>query len=386
MILGWNNRPLALAVGDTVSGVDRTVIDERQSWTRTLPSFVADLSENGVQHSLFVCHLIRHAKFVSQFGHAVLFGSHHFHAILQDNGNLSLHDTDPDRVRWRVDFHLSRHPSQEVLIPRIVAHDNDLVCTTNFLTDSDVIQVPEPVFFGSPVEPDNFGMWLIMGLPSAQEFIENGRGGKYLCWIRSDWQRKLLNFMGISDEQIIVQEPWRIYDCQSLDMHQYSHVDVTPTPSDQAVFHAVRDRCVNAAHKVHEKIFISRRSFTQKVGYRGLLNEDELISALEARGFVTIEPEALDFATQVRIFASARVIVGLGGAAMFNAVFCKPGTAIVSIEGSSAFVYGHSNLFSAGRLDFGFIFGSQDQSDPAPVHRRWTVNVSEAIRYIDAFI
>jgi hypothetical protein len=386
VILGWNRRPLHLAGGDQVPGISRVVVDARQAWTRAQPAFVADLSEGGVQHTLFACSLVRHAKFVSQFQRCALFGSHHFHAVLQDNGTLSLHDTDFDRVKWRVEFYLARDPGPEVVIPRIEAQDGGFVCTTSFLGESDVVRIAEPVFFGSPVEPDNYGMWLIMGLPSAHDFVRRAHGGRYLCWIRSAWQRKLLNFMGIPDEQIVVQEPWRIYDCSSLTMHQYSHVDVTPTPSDRGVFEELRERCMKGEHKAFEKIFVSRRSFTDKVGYRKLLNEAELINALEARGFVTVEPEMLDFQAQVRIFASARVVVGLGGAAMFNAVFCKPGAAIVSIEGSPAFTYGHSNLFAASQLDFGFIFGKQDQSDPTPTHKRWSVNVPEAMRYVDAFI
>jgi hypothetical protein len=48
---------------------------------------------------------------------------------------------------------------------------------------------------------------------------------------------------------------------------------------------------------------------------------------------------------------------------MFNSVFCKPGTGVVSIEGSPAFTYGHFNLFAASQLDFGFIFGKQDRTN-----------------------
>ena len=382
----WDRKPLTLAAGDAPAGVERTVIDPRQTWTRALPAFVADLSEGDIRHSLFANNLVRHAKFLSRFEQCTLFGFHHFHAVLQEGGTLSLHDTDLDRMKWRVDFHLARPESHAALIPKIEAVDGNFVCTTTFLSDANVVRIGEPVFFGSPVEPDNYGMWLIMGLPSAHEYMQSRNDGKYLCWIRSGWQRKMLNFMGIQDEKIIVQEPWSIYHCPSLTMHQYSHVDVTPSPSDQAVFNAVRDRCAGAAPKTAEKIFVSRRSFTQRVGYRGLTNENELIDALEARGFVTVEPETLDFATQVDLFASARVVVGLGGAAMFNTAFCRPGTAVVSIEGSAAFVYGHSNLFAASGLDFGFVFGKQDASDPTPVHKRWSVNVPETMRYIDAFV
>lgn len=385
-MLKWDRMPLTLAGGDEVPGIDRALMDPRQSWTRSLPAFVANLSESNLRHSLFACNLTRHAKFVSSFGRSMLFGTHHFHSVLQESGCLSVHDTDADRITWRVNFFLSRLPDEEIGIPKIEKEADGFVCTTNVVDDASIIHVQEPVFFGSPVEPDNYGMWLIMGLPSAYEFLRRRQEEKYLCWLRTDWQRKLLNFMGILEDQIIVQDQWRLYDCDSITMNQYSHIDVTPTPSDQMVFDIIRERCMGEQHVSYEKIFVSRRTFTQKVRYRGLLNEDELIEALEYRGFVTIEPETLDFMTQVRIFASARVVVGLGGAAMFNVIFCRPGTAVVSIEGSPAFAYGHSNMFSTCKLDFGFIFGKQDDLDPTSVHKRWSINVSEAVRYIDAFI
>lgn len=239
----------------------------------------------------------RHAKYRSQFGKCTVFGSHHFHAVLDDEGNLSLHDTDADRVEWRVEFFLEQNSMRETRCPRISMNADVLTCSTLFLNEADVIRVPSPVFFGSPIEPDNYGMWLIMGLPSARAFLQSERDAKYLCWIRSDWQRQLLHFMGIRDEQVVIQDAWRMYACPSLSMHQYSHIDVTPTPSDQDIFREIRERCAPVGSSP-ERLFVSRQSITQKVGYRGLQNENELSEALESRGFVTVEPEKLSFPTK----------------------------------------------------------------------------------------
>lgn len=388
MLRNWDNKRLELVTGDTSPGIARVTLSPREPWVRSLPAFIADVSGGKVSHNLLTPHLVRHATFRSTFGPCAIFGFHHFHGVLHGDGNLSVHDTDDDRARWRVDSHISHSAQIGIKIPRIVRRDSGYVCSLTEITEADVEKINDPVFVASPVEPDNYGMWLIMVLPSVYDYLKLDDGRRLLCWIRSPWQRKLLNFMGVQDDRIIVQQPWRLYTTPTLSMHQYSHVDVTPTPFDLAVFREITRRALDSTEggPRAEKIFVSRRGFSQKVGYRNLTNEGELIEKLEDRGFKIVEPETLSFAAQVRLFSEARVVIGVGGAAMFNTIFCKPGTSVVSIESSSAFVYGHSNLFATCKLNFAFIFGTQDLSDPAPVHKRWSLNVDEAVRYIDAFL
>jgi capsular polysaccharide biosynthesis protein len=132
---------------------------------------------------------------------------------------------------------------------------------------------------------------------------------------------------------------------------------------------------------------ISRLSITQrsKKQYRALQNENELIDALAARGFDIVEPERLSFPEQVRVFREAECVVGLGGAGLFNVIFCQAGTRVVSIESSTAFVRGHALLFGSLGHRLGIVLGKQDPQDDSPVHKRWTVNVPEAVRHIVAF-
>ncbi len=132
---------------------------------------------------------------------------------------------------------------------------------------------------------------------------------------------------------------------------------------------------------------MARRNMTaqSKGRYRALLNEAELVTALEERDFLVVEPELLTFPEQVSTFREARVIVGLGGAGMFNVIFSRPGTRVISIESSMAFVHGHANLFASMKHRYGFILGRQDLDDTTIVHKRWTVDVAGAIKAIESF-
>jgi capsular polysaccharide biosynthesis protein len=164
-------------------------------------------------------------------------------------------------------------------------------------------------------------------------------------------------------------------------MVRHSHRDLIVSPDDRQIYREVTERLhVPGLVPGHEKIFISRLSQTRvSQSYRGLMNEEELIAALSDLGFIAIEPEQLIFAEQVATFAAARIIVGLGGAGMFNTIFCQPQTKVVTIESGTSFVNAHTNLFASMDCDYGVILGEEDPTDPRTVHRRWSLDVPAAI-------
>ena len=113
-----------------------------------------------------------------------------------------------------------------------------------------------------------------------------------------------------------------------------------------------------------------------------MTNEDALIVAMVGLGFEIHEPEKLSIPDQIRLFREAELVVGLGGAAFFNVVFCRPGTRVVSIESSTQFVDGHARLFASSGHRFAFVFGRQDETDPQPVHKRWTIDVEGVVAIV----
>ena len=102
-------------------------------------------------------------------------------------------------------------------------------------------------------------------------------------------------------------------------------------------------------------------------------------------GFTIIEPESLPFAEQVRIFANAKLVVCLGGAALYNIVFCRPKTHVITIESSDLFIRPHSRLLGSAGVLYGVVFGEQIQQDPTPVHKSWVVDIKSVINAIGAF-
>ena len=66
------------------------------------------------------------------------------------------------------------------------------------------------------------------------------------------------------------------------------------------------------------KIIVSRGDANR----RRLLNENELVDALEPYGFEKVIPSNMDFVTQARLFSAAQVVVGVHGAGLANTAFC----------------------------------------------------------------
>jgi capsular polysaccharide biosynthesis protein len=73
-----------------------------------------------------------------------------------------------------------------------------------------------------------------------------------------------------------------------------------------------------------EKIFLRRVSETRIVA-----NMTELEKLLVDQGYVFVEPEKLPFSQQIQLFENAKEIFAPTGAALANAIFCKPGTRVI---------------------------------------------------------
>lgn len=73
------------------------------------------------------------------------------------------------------------------------------------------------------------------------------------------------------------------------------------------------------------RLYLSRRD----AHTRNLVNEDELIGALD--GFDIVTASLISFQRQVDLFASADEVLAVHGAGMANVAFCRPGTVVHEI-------------------------------------------------------
>ena len=116
------------------------------------------------------------------------------------------------------------------------------------------------------------------------------------------------------------------------------------------------------------KIFLARSRWGNAT--RVLTNEAELAAIAGGLGFDIVHPERLSIVDQVRLLASADVIVGDYGSALHGALFCRPGTTVVALRGTE----GHPGFLQSGLCevlgqDIAYVFGETVRTETGHAHR-----------------
>lgn len=249
-----------------------------------------------------------------------------------------------------------------------------------------VVELEAPVTLLTPIEPDNWARWLVQILPRLIQARDAGAPQRFLVRARSPWQRALLAFLGATDEAVIDHDPGLVYRARDLTFFQSSVTDLTVSRREWEIGRDVRSRCVKAAGGGYpERIFVSRLSAAKRhPHYRVLQNEVELIAGMEALGYAVVEPELLSFEEQVRIFARARVVACLGGAALFNTLFCDERAKVITIESQPTFITSHTGFLASMGLWHGVIFGEPIDPQTTDPHAPWRVDIDTVLQTLAA--
>jgi capsular polysaccharide biosynthesis protein len=295
-----------------------------------------------------------------------------------------------DNARNRLDHHVSSTMLNSTInCPRIRKSENAFEIDLNPALGY-IEKLDGPIFFGSPTEPWNWGMWLLQGIQNALAFLQSGENGRFLCFYDLPFHKALLSFLGLKEDKIIQQKHWRTYHAKTIEVIQYSRdSSLCVTGYDLDVYNRLTCTLAgNTGKALPEKLFLARRSVTERKGkhYRMLINEAEFTREMEVLGFHTVEPELLSIDEQLALFRNAKVVVGLGGAGMFNTVFCRAGTKVLSIESSGSWVDNHASLFSSLGHSYAIIFGERDITDETWPHYRWSLDIPAAISAIKKWL
>jgi len=271
--------------------------------------------------------------------------------------------------------------SERQRVSQIVVHDGRLALPKSALENP--IEVDGKVLWGTPHEPRNWGLWLLQSLPAVAHFVRNrGQYSKLFIHAAFPTCREMLPLLGVSEQDIIWHDLLRAYHFREVDLLRESRWFFYVFGRDRRLFRDLAARARASAGATARRIFISRLSYTRRGAYRGLLNEAELIDALAPLGFIAIEPEKLSAIEQIRTFAGAEAVIGLGGAGMFNTVFCRAGTRVLDIESSPIFVEAHSNIFASVGLRYGVLIGTEDPADKQLYNRNWTVDIDNTVALV----
>jgi capsular polysaccharide biosynthesis protein len=128
-----------------------------------------------------------------------------------------------------------------------------------------------------------------------------------------------------------------------------------------------------------EKIYVKRDSVVRR-----LINAEEVEDILRLHGFTSVDPGKLSFREQVSLFSHAKVIVGATGAAMANAVFCKPGTKIgILIAKHKHMIYKYwPAMLSPFKINVSYLLGAIVASHGRGIHGDFVVHESAIIDFL----
>ncbi|MFO1064506.1 MAG: glycosyltransferase family 61 protein [Pirellulales bacterium] len=125
-----------------------------------------------------------------------------------------------------------------------------------------------------------------------------------------------------------------------------------------------------------KRIYISRRD----ADHRKIANEGELEELLTSHGFESRSFERCPFEEQVRLLASAEIIVAVHGAALANTIFAPQGTTVIEICPQRRY-----NIDCFPRLSHAM--GNRHRSilaDCTRYRQSMTVNLDDVLRCLDA--
>jgi len=269
----------------------------------------------------------------------------------------------------------------------IYRNGEDFVVSRSRLRDAECIS--GRTLLASSNEPHNWGMWLLYVLPIINFCKENCQAYDSLL-VYADYvnMRRLLALLEPRNTDIILHNCSKAYHFDSLDVFRQSQRDFYVAPQSRAMFAELREKVLGSSIEPSaHRVYVGRRRRTGEMSsYRGLKNERELAGRLAAMGYSEVDPEYLSPEQQIALFGSARQIVALGGAGLFNAVFCTPGTKIISFESNRDHLENHSTILSSMNLDYGLIVGEIDHGDRAFHNKQWTVDVDQAVEAIARFM
>ena len=253
----------------------------------------------------------------------------------------------------------------------------------------DAQRIEGPVLFATSDEPHNWGLWLLYVLPAVVHFTRNRHlYRKLFVFATHPNMRALLALLGVRDDEMILHDCGTAYWFEEVHVFRQSMRDCYVSPAARGLYAQLRDAVI-ARHGPSpvRKLYVARLRRTRELNaYRGLLNEQALADRLAALGYLVIEPEFLAVEDQIRLFAGADRIVAIGGAGLFNTVFCRPGARLLDIESTPLFLDAHSNVFAGAGLEYGLVIGQEDSADSSLAHRRWTLDLDAAMPAVAALM
>ena len=216
-------------------------------------------------------------------------------------------------------------------------------------------------------EPSNYGSFLFRVLPKCVAVKDAGLNDlPVLVYANHASYADLLEMAGIDRRNIIKHEVYIATAADRVITPSIRNADGFLDAESRRLTMAIVDQ-FGEKQQPGRKLYISRLSHALRGGSsRVMQNEALLIDRLTKLGVEIFEPERHDAREQVKAFSSAEMVIGPSGAAMFNTIFCRPGTKVIDIESERDWIWTHTGIFGSCELRYCIFSGSPTRPTPDP--------------------
>ena len=234
---------------------------------------------------------------------------------------------------------------------------------------------------------DNYCHFVLEALPRLELFWRAGFTFDDVDWILvpgfpGSAREPFLRALGLPPEKIITLKNGLQYQFRELLQPSFPGRETYSAPWVAEFYRARLLKPQGIVQERKLRLYVAR-------SVRGLTNDAELWAALQARGFVRLEPTTWE--DNVRTFAAADLIVGPHGAGLSNVIFSPAGAKLIEIvPGDRPFPFFYSAASAAGLSYQGIL-----TSPLTPVGREYrrlpsdephAVDVVEVLAAVDTFL
>ncbi len=151
------------------------------------------------------------------------------------------------------------------------------------------------------------------------------------------YQKDIFKIIGINEKKIINSNKYRHLRCKKI--YGVTHPNYFKGTFSYAqsimpswIVYYLKKKFLKYKNSTYKfrKVFIDRSD--SKLKHCKLINNNEIKSFLNSKGFKILKLSDLDFKDQINIFNNAEIIIGPHGAGFANLVFCKNNTKVIELR------------------------------------------------------
>lgn len=263
-----------------------------------------------------------------------------------------------------------RFPNSENLDAPVAKRLNDRLYSLPAKFEAVSERIETPLYDLSGGWPSHFGHFMqqsvtkLWGWDEAKRQIPELKAAVQIRAAKGHaFEEAILNAYGIASEDIMwVDERLAVSSYVSATSLFQMHAPPYIHPQQLVTWERLGDNLIDPALAGAERIFISRR---ERFAGRSMHNLQQVEELFSSNGFTIYYPEDHSIAEQASTFATAKVVAGVGGSAMFNLAYARSLETLIILNHES-YTARNEHLISAHKdWDVHYFWSRSDVQHPA---------------------